>query len=359
MKNDRIIFHLDLNYFFARCEEILNPALASRAFCIANNIGYSVIATANPLARQCGIKSAMLVANAKKLCRTLICVEPHHMYYKNKSNEFFDCVRRNYTNDIEIMSIDECFIDVTDLLDNFHGNVEIMAQNMIDTIYCETKLFVTIGIGNNKFLAKMAGDTKPDTKIATLFKDEIQDKLWTKDIGSCINVGKKTKEFLYSLNIYKVIDFLKYENQDLLKTNLHKKYFQLLECFIGESDASILVNEPEKSISQSRTYHIALESEYDVLKELKFLSNEVSIILERKQVCGCKIGINYRFEFDDKTKTKSHSLNYYIWNTKEIVEEATKLLNQIWDKQTPIKLIGVSISDLMKIDDVSFEYELF
>ena len=82
-------------------------------------------------------------------------------------------------------------------------------------------------------------------------------------------------------------------------------------------------------------------------------------VASQPEYCGCKIGINYRFEIDDKTKTKSHSLNYYIWNTKEIVEEATKLLNQIWDKQTPIKLIGVSISDLMKIDDVSFEYELF
>lgn len=177
MQKDRIIFHLDLNYFFARCEEILNPSLEKEPFCIANNIGYSVIATANPLARKHGVKSAMLVSKAKQLCKNLICVEPHHMYYKQKSKEFFQCIDKHYTHEIEVMSIDECYIDVTDLLDGYHNNVEILANDMIKKIFHDTKLYVTIGIGHNKFLAKMAGDTKPVSKIATLYKHEIKDKL--------------------------------------------------------------------------------------------------------------------------------------------------------------------------------------
>ena len=177
MKQDRIIFHLDLNYFFARCEEIINPALEDVAFCISNNVGYSVIATANPHARKCGVKSAMLVSNAKKLCPNLICVNPKHSFYKVKSDEFFQFIKDNYVDEIEVMSIDECFIDVTDILVNYHDNVEILANDMIRKLYAATKLHVTIGIGNNKFLAKMAGDSKPDSKIATLYRHEIKQKL--------------------------------------------------------------------------------------------------------------------------------------------------------------------------------------
>ncbi len=359
MKKDKYIFHIDINYFFARCEELLNPYLETVPFCIANREGHNVIATSNPLARQFGVKSAMLVSNAKKLCKNLVTVEPHHMYYKQKSEEFFECIKRNYSNELEIMSIDECFIDVTDMLDQYHDNVDILASSMIKTIFRETKLYVTIGIGNNKFLAKMAGDTKPADKIAKLFNYEIKDKLWPRDISACINVGNKTSEYLKGLGIHTVKDFLTYKPQAELENNLHKKYYQLLECFLGQSDDEINSENDTKSVSQSRTFHIPLSDKCDVYKQLEFLSSEVSKQLNKLELCGCTITLNYRWDKDMKTKTKSHTLSTFIWDEAVISDEAIKLLNSLWDEQTPIKLIGVSVSNMIKRSNFKDEPTLF
>lgn len=359
MKKDRYIFHIDINYFFARCEEILNPYLETKPFCIANREGHSVIATSNLLARKFGVKSAMLVSNAKKLCSDIITVEPHSMYYKKKSDEFFQCIKDHFTDQIEIMSIDECFIDVTDMLSQYHDNVDILASSMIKTIFRETKLHVTVGIGDNKFLAKMAGDTKPVNKIAKLYKSEIKTKLWPKPIDSCINVGQKTSAYLKSLGINTVEQFLKYENQAILEAQLHKKYFQLLECFLGQSDEHISFQEDAKSYSQSRTFHIALNNKYEVYKQLKFLCDEVSHQLCKNDLCGSRITLNYRWDQQFKNKTKSITINDYLWSSESINNVALQLLSSIWDEQTPIKLIGVSVSNLIKISDISSQITLF
>lgn len=176
MKN-KIIFHLDLDCFFCRCEEIVNHYLELQPFVIANNHPKAVISTSNMIARKFKIKSAMIVDNAKRLCPNLKTVEPHFDLYKQKSSEFFACIRNNFTSEIEVMSIDECFLDATKLIEEYHNNYEILAQAIIDKVYKETKLNVTIGIGNNKFLAKMAGDTKPKSRIAKIFVNEIKQKI--------------------------------------------------------------------------------------------------------------------------------------------------------------------------------------
>lgn len=359
MKKNKIIMHLDLNYFFCRCEEIINPELENKYFVVANNDN-GVVSTSNKLARTKNIKSAMLVSEAKKLCNNLIIVEPHFNLYSDMSKRFFDCLVKNFNQEIEIASIDECFMDVTFLIEKYHNNVDILASEIIKKVYQETKLYVTIGIGNNKFLAKMAGDSKPTNKIAKIFYKDIPEKIWPLKISSVIGVGVKTSKLLNELGIYTVNDFLKFNDQNKLKQLLHKRYTTLLNSFNGYDDFDdIDPHRIEKSISQSRTYNIAIENEYEAKKNLKWLCNEIKIELDKNNYSGNKILVQIKYY--DKTKsTKSISKTYYeyFYELKRMQQEVIRLFNDLWNGQK-IRLLGVSISNIIDKNNIKTQNHLF
>jgi DNA polymerase-4 len=174
---NKVIFHIDIDRFYASVEEIFEKKFSLLPMVVANHQSKSIVLTSNHLARKLGIKAPMKLYEAKKLCKNLYVSEPKKYLYKTYSKKFFELLKENITSNIEIVSIDECFIDVTKILEKYHNNYDILAMKIIELVKEQLHLDVTIGISETKFLAKVAGNEKHENKFLTLFKKDVKRKI--------------------------------------------------------------------------------------------------------------------------------------------------------------------------------------
>lgn len=348
-----MFFHIDANCFFARCEEILRPELENVPFVVGHSHDHAIICCASKKAREYQIKAAETIYSAKLKCHNIIVVDTHFDWYQKLSQQMFETIKKYFTNEIEVMSIDECYINVDNIISNYHNNYELLALDIIKTIKTHTKLDVTIGIGETKFLAKMAGDSKPINKIAHIYQDEIKHKLWNTNLKNVFMMGRKTVEKLNELGIYTVADFIQYPQQEKLANFMMKKYDYFIKAFYGNQVDEIAKNVQEKSISQSKTFITSLEQEEVIKNYLQWLTSEVCLILQQKDLYANVITIYLKYETDRSNcnKSKSKKLSKYLNDFNDIYEIVNYLFKQFWNGE-PIRLIGISVSNLINSNDL-------
>jgi DNA polymerase-4 len=163
----RYILHVDMNSYFASVEEAEFPQYRNKPIIVSGKTKRSVVASANYLARSFGIKAAMPIYMAKRLCPRVIIAIPHFNLYQTYADRFLQTIAEKFTNNIEIASIDECYVDITSLTKNNLMAVKI-AEQIQTAIKKETGLKCSIGVANNKFLAKMGSDYKKPLGITTM-----------------------------------------------------------------------------------------------------------------------------------------------------------------------------------------------
>ena len=174
----KTILHIDIDAFFASVEEMYDNTLKNKPIAVTGiHSKRSVISCPNYIARGYGVKSAMPVFIAKQKCKNLILVPHHFSRYEHYSNIFMSLIRTNVSNKIEIMSIDECFVDITHLCNATYNSFDI-AKKIQRLVYKKLGLSISIGISYNKFLAKMASDLKkPMGIVSILTKNDIIKKI--------------------------------------------------------------------------------------------------------------------------------------------------------------------------------------
>ncbi|MDE7221915.1 MAG: hypothetical protein K2N40_01435, partial [Ureaplasma sp.] len=221
----KTIFMLDLDAFFCSVEEVYDYSLKKIPFAIANvtengsiSEVHSIISTSNYEARKYGVKSAMHVYDALKLCKNLKLIPINMKRYVDASNRFINLITSTYTKKYEQTSIDDYYLDVTDLLPMYHNNPLILAVQIQNLVYQKLQLSVSIGISNVKSLAKIACDFNKPHGISTLYPSEISTKLFNLSIDKINGVGKKRVIQFNNLGIKKVIDFYYYKNHKKLKS---------------------------------------------------------------------------------------------------------------------------------------------
>jgi DNA polymerase-4 len=249
----KIIFHIDMNAYFASVEEILNPKLINKPLIVSGYSKKSVVSCPNYIARKYGIKAAMPVYKAIQLCPTVnICI-PKMKEYQRFHNKFISIIKTKLSNLIEIVGIDECYVDVTHLSNKTEPiKLAKMIQNKIFTT---TGLKSSIGISSNKFLAKMASDLKKPMGISTLFQNEIQEKIWPLDVGDMFMIGKKTAQVLKDQGINTIGDLANYDEKILSKL-LNKNFLEYKAMANGfGSDVLDLEGSDPKSIGTSMTFN--------------------------------------------------------------------------------------------------------
>ena len=186
----RVIFHIDLNAFYASAEVLKNSALEGQPAAVAGLHRRSVVSTANYEARKCGVHSAMPLLMALEKCPQLVVVQGDFSWYEELSNRFFTYLRK-FTPCIEPASIDECYMDVTDIIGNYKRPLDL-AWIIQKRVYEDLRLPCSIGVGPNKFLAKMASDMRKPMGITVLRKQEVPSKLWPLPITDMWGIGKKS-----------------------------------------------------------------------------------------------------------------------------------------------------------------------
>jgi len=356
MKKYRIIFHIDLNAFYASCEEANDHTLKNQPIGIGGQTDRGILTTANYEARKYGVKSAMSVREAKMLCPKLKVLPGNMELYKHYSRLFFEYLE-SYTDNIEPASIDEGYLDLTDIVKNQHPVK--LAEKMRDDLLKQYDLPVSIGIAPNMFLAKMASDMKKPLGITVLRKRDVEEKLWPLPIEAMHGIGKKTVPNLKLLGINSIKDLATYKD----KVKLSRFLGNSTESFIlkanGEDSRIVDPTRSEKhqSIGNSKTYEGYLHEYQEMVQALDKLTKKVISRLKDQSLATKTITVQMRTA-DYVNTSKNFSFPYHTNNYYEIFTEVERLFDELYQEQA-VHLLGVSSSNLKHSEDLFKQLNIF
>jgi DNA polymerase-4 len=339
---DRVIFLVDMNAFYISCERTRHPEIEGKPAAVAGNPEKrtGIVLTANYEARKYGIKTAMVLKDAFKLCPNLITIPPDHVFYEQKSHEVMN-ILSSYTPVIEVNSIDEAWLDMTGCKGLFGEPIDT-AKNIMERIKNELGLWCSIGISENKFLSKMASEMKKPLGITELWKKDIKQKMWPLPVNYMYGVGKQTARKLNNIGI-NTIGELANANRELLINKLGKNGIELVTLANGIDTSTVTPHTKGdiKSIGRSVTlpHDITdIEAAKTVLREL---SDDVGMTARKLGKKGRTVQISIKYS-DFKSITRQMTLPETCL-VKDIYEAGIKLLQSNWNNE-PIRLIGISLS---------------
>lgn len=351
-----VLFHIDLNAFFASAEIANNSALVGLPLVVSGQSRRSVICTASYEARAFGVQAAMPLEQALKLCPDLVVCEVNYPLYKEMSKKFFHFLRQ-YTNKIEPASIDECYMDVTEIIKHYPRPMDL-AWEIQQRLQTELKLGCSIGIAPNRFLAKIASDLKKPLGITILRKSEIEKKLFPLPISAIQGIGKKSAPLLIQAGIETIGDLANVENENKVLRILGKHGFVILQNVRGEGSAQLNYNHSIQSISQSTTFEDDVNQYDELTKILKRLSIELSSRSKKYDVKGQLLSISIRYA-NFKTIARSISLPRPIDSPQEIYEMALLLLDRHYDYEEPLRHLGVALGSLQSKSQAIQQIDIF
>lgn len=306
-----------------------------------------VLAKSTP-AKKKGIKTAETIYEAKRKCSNLKIFPPNYDFYKQKSKELFSLLS-NYTPDIEIASIDECYLDYTKV-QKLYGDPIKFAEKIQKEINNKLGFTVNIGIAENKLCAKMASDFSKPNKIHTLYQYEIKEKMFPLPIEDLFGVGKQTAEKLKFLGI-KTIEDLALQQEYNLKKIFKNQAKHLIEIANGKDEDEVdSARQSPKGISNEITLSEDVTNKKDLCKKLSILSEMVSKRIRKENKYAkvvCVILKDNHFRRYSHQKKLKNPINTY----EDIYKYSKQILEEFYQNE-PIRLIGIRLDDLTEIKNI-------
>lgn len=358
---ERIIMHIDVNNAFLSwtAVDLLNKGYKVDIRKEVSVIGGDetkrrgiVLAKSIPAKKE-GIQTAETLYIARKKCPRLKIYSPNYELYKTMSNNLFSYLKK-YTSDIEIVSIDECFLDYGKVK-RIYGDEINFAYKIKNEIYNLYGFTVNIGIANNKLCAKMASDFTKPNKVHTLFSNEVKEKMWPLYIGDLYGIGKKSAEKLVKIGICKIED-LALSTKEKLYPYFKNQSSYMINIANGIDDSEVIseISNP-KCISETYTLLYDYDDINEINKELKRITESITNDLKKTKRYTSVIAVIIRDKYF-KTNTHQLKLKNATDNKDEIYEVVKKLFKESWD-ETPIRLIGVRLDSLSNSND--YQISLF
>lgn len=293
-------------------------------------------------AKKLGIVTAETLYSARKKCKVLKVYPPNFKFYNEMSNKFFSLLRK-YTPDIEIASIDECYLDYGKVK-ALYGDEVAFAYKIKDEIKNTLGFTVNIGIANNKLCAKMASDfSKPD-KVHTLYECEVKEKMYPLDVGDLFGIGKRTVPKLNSLGIYKISD-LALADPVMLEKYFKNQAYVMIRVANGIDDSIVDSNEYHPScIGNEITLPHNISSKREAYDKLLILSEYVSKRLRKEEKYASVVCVTIKDEFLKRRSHQKKLLNETNIE-KEIYKTACMIFDEFWNGEN-IRLIGIRLDGL-------------
>ena len=348
---ERIIMHIDVNNAFLSWSaiDLLNKG---SKYDIRNSyavIGGDekarkgiVLAKSTPAKKQ-GVVTAETLYSAKKKCPALRIYPPNFEFYHLMSNRMFELLYK-YTPDIEVASIDECYLDYGKIK-KINGDELEFAKKIQKEIYDTLGFTVNIGIANNKLCAKMASDFSKPNKIHTLYDYEIKLKMFPLKIGDLFGVGKKTAKVLNEMGIYTIGDLANY-NLEKLQKKFKNQAVNLINIANGIDNSEVISYKTDpKCISTSITLPNDAYNLTDTKEVLKEQAEKIGLELKREKKYAYVIAAILKNK-DFVNTSKQLKLINPTNDSKEIYEIALKQMEYIWDK-VGVRLVGIRVSNLV------------
>jgi DNA polymerase-4 len=341
----RRIVHLDMDAFYSSVEQRDDPRLRGRPVAVGGSPeGRGVVAAASYEARAFGVRSAMPMARALRLCPELVIVPPHFDHYKKVSAQVM-AILRSCTELVEPLSLDEAYLDVTENRWQM-GYASLVAKELKRRIRQETACTASAGVAPNKFLAKVASGWRKPDGLTVIAPERVEQFLEALPVDVLWGVGPVTARKLRNAGIEKVTDLRSADAQMLRKT-VGSLADWLRRLSYGDDPRPVVPDRAAKSASSETTYAQDLEDLGAIREELGRLARETAEWLERKRLAGRTVTIKVRYA-DFTTVTRSHTLSRPTADADVISSWATELLHRTQAGRRPVRLLGARVNNLVE-----------
>jgi DNA polymerase-4 len=343
MQTQRRIIHIDMDAFYASVEQRDAPELRGRPVAVGGSPeSRGVVAAASYEARKFGVRSAMPMARAVRLCPELLIVRPDFSKYKAASEKVME-ILHSATPLVEPLSLDEAYLDVTE---NLWG--EPLAMNVARRIKEEIRknldLTASAGVAPNKFLAKIAsGWDKPDG-LTVIAPERVESFLHKLPVEALWGVGPVTAKKLRGIGITRLVDVRTVE-RTVLESTVGSLAEWLVNLSHGIDERPVEPERERKSVSSETTFARDLVDMAEIEKELDALAADVALSLERKGLVARTVTIKVRYA-DFTTVTRSHTAQGATRSAKSLSVRARALLERTDAARRPVRLLGVGVHGL-------------
>jgi len=345
------ILHVDMDAFYASVAELDNPQYKGKALVVGAGVR-GVVLSANYEARKFGIRAAMPVGRAKRMAPHAIFIAPEHHRYAEISERVMT-IFNSFTPLVEPISLDEAFLDVTGSQKLFGDGREI-ATKIRNQVEQEEGITCSVGIAQSKFIAKLASQHCKPNGMLEIKSDRILEFLHPLPVRALWGVGPKTAESLDRLGLHTVADIANTPRSTLIRALGDATGESLYELAWGRDYRDVIPDEPEKSIGNEETFSRDIDNPEEILAELLRMSEKATARLRERGLFAKTISMKIKFA-DFTTLSRAKTLPIGIDSTQETYEIVKKLYLALRNEGARIRLVGVSLSNLLEEAPVQLE----
>ena len=339
----RRILHVDMDAFYASVEQRDEPSLRGKPVAVGGDPARrGVVCAASYEARTFGVRSALPMARAVRLCPQLVIIPPDFSKYGAVSRQVF-AIFRDVTPLVEPLSLDEAYLDVTENAWALPLGVDV-ARRIKERIREETNLTASAGVAPNKFLAKVASGWKKPDGLTVIAPERVERFLQGLPVDALWGVGPKTAARLREAGIQKLVD-VRTASEEILRGAVGSYAEALRRMSFGQDDRPVEPNRERKSVGSENTFAEDLEDLERMRDEVRSLATSAAGYLARKQLLARTVVLKLRYS-NFETITRSHTEDPPTQSAEEIARRATALLEKTEAPHRPVRLLGVSLHGL-------------
>ena len=344
MSGVRRILHIDMDAFYASVEQRDNPSLRGRPVAVGGSpAGRGVVAAASYEARVFGVRSAIPMARAVRLCPSLVIVRPDFNRYRAASQAVF-AIFHSVTPLVEPLSLDEAYLDVTE---NAWGETlgQTVAQRLKNEIRQATGLTASAGVAPNKFLAKIASAWKKPDGLTVIAPERVEHFLHRLTVDALWGVGPVTARRLRERGIERLLD-VRTVDPAVLREAVGSQGDWLRQLAEGLDDRPVVPDRETKSSGTENTFSTDLTDLTQIRAEVDEMARDGAAWLERQSLLCRTVTVKVRYS-DFTTITRSHTSTPPTCSAEEIAARALALLDRTEAGERPVRLLGVSVHNLV------------
>jgi DNA polymerase-4 len=342
----RRIVHVDMDAFYASVEQRDRPELRGRPVAVGGDAARrGVVCAASYEARAFGVRSATSMAQAVRLCPSLVVVPPDFAKYRAVSQQVFE-IFREVTPLVEPLSLDEAYLDVTDNLWQ-EPLATAVARRIKARIRDHTGLTASAGVAPNKFLAKIASGWKKPDGLTVVPPGRVEAFLQQLDIDALWGVGPKTAAKLRQHGLVRLVD-VRTAPDELLRSLVGRQAAALRDLALGHDGRPVQPNREAKSSSSEHTYDTDLTDFTQMRAEVERLAARQAQWLARRQLYARSVDVKVRFA-DFSTVTRTSTAGLGIMDAQEVAQRALELLDRTDAPRRAVRLLGVGVHNFSSV----------
>ena len=357
---ERVIFHCDLNSFYASVELLDHPELRHLpvAVCGDPDSRHGIILAKNEPAKAFGIKTAETIWQARKKCPELVLLPAHHDRYRDYSRRI-NQVYQEYTDLVEAFGIDESWLDVTGTLHLFGGDPRVLADQLRDRIRSRFGLTISVGVSFNKVFAKLGSDYKKPDATTCITRENFRELVWPLPVTDLLYVGRAAAQSFKKFGIRTIGDLASFDREALFAL-LGKNGAQLHD-FANGADRSPVAPAaqytPPKSVGNGYTFPRNLRGREEIRAGISQLADQVAARLRRYGMKCNGVSLAIR-DPDFRDISRQQRLDCPTFLGREIAQAAMALAESCWNMACPVRALTVTALYLLPQEEAGAQLDL-